>query len=76
MDDDGRIRYAHQIAWQSEHGELPTEPPADGSDRYEIHHRCTNRSCCNPAHLFLTTRRSHAEQHNAIRTAIREAKAA
>ena len=43
----GRIHYAHRIAWELTHGPIP--------DLMRVLHRCDNPPCCNPAHLFLGT---------------------
>jgi hypothetical protein len=43
------IEYAHRRAWKFESGR---EIPTDGV----IAHICDNPPCCEPTHLFLTTR--------------------
>jgi hypothetical protein len=42
---------AHRVAYQHGVGEIPAG--------HEIHHRCQNRRCVNPAHLEAVTRRTH-----------------
>jgi hypothetical protein len=45
----GRTQRAHRLAWSVEHGPIP--------DRTDVCHRCDERRCINPDHLFLD---SHA----------------
>lgn len=54
---DGRRQYPHRVTWQNANGPIP--------DGFHIHHRCRQRSCCNPEHLEPISASDHARLHHA-----------
>lgn len=54
---DGRSTLAHRASWNLANGEIP-------GGQYVLH-RCDNRSCVRPGHLFLGTYRDNAQDRKA-----------
>ena len=53
----------HRLAWELTHGII--------SDELQVLHKCDNRKCCNPNHLFLGT---HQDNMNDMTRKERQAK--
>lgn len=54
---DGRVRYAHRVAFEAHH-----ERPVRGG--HDVHHVCRNRRCVEPRHLEEIPHGEHVAEHN------------
>ena len=51
---EGKTRAIHRVTYEVQNGLIP--------EGMQIHHKCKNIACCNPAHLELVTAAEHLER--------------
>jgi hypothetical protein len=64
----GPGKLAHRSVWREIRGALP--------DEMQLHHRCRNKKCVNPAHMQVVTAQVHRREHARLTAeAVREIRA-
>jgi len=53
---DGRLYSSHRVAWEITNGPIPED--------MMILHRCDNKLCCNPAHLYCGTQKDNMQDRS------------
>lgn len=49
----GKVRYAHRLAWEAENGPIP--------DGIKVDHKCHNRACVRTSHMQLVNNAKNLE---------------